>query len=110
MVFRHENRPGIDSGQADVSVSGNYLTTWLEVKLADPYVRKRGIQTLTMKRLGNITRAFYVIYYESLTGRETHIVHPSRMDDWPGTGRILTGYALGFNHQCVANFIRETHA
>jgi len=102
--LRHEDR--ITAGHPDISVTGHGWTTWLEGKHANPAIRSRGIQELTMLRLGRAGRAFYVIYYEHDKDiKETLIVHPSKMDSWKETPHR----AAGFNHRYVASFIKQTH-
>jgi hypothetical protein len=102
--FRHEDR--INAGRPDISITGNNITLWLEVKLADPYIRQRGIQKLTMLRLGNAGFAYYVIYYDKKKQRSTHIVHPQDMKQWPDESARA---AVTFDHSFVSDFILEVH-
>jgi len=103
VALRHEDR--ITAGHPDISVTGHGATTWLEAKHAHPAIRSRGIQELTMLRLGRAGRAFYVIYLEKDEVKETLIVHPSKMENWLQTPHR----ASGFNHRYVASFIKQTH-
>jgi hypothetical protein len=101
---RHEDR-GF-AGYPDITVTGNGLTSWIEAKLADPYVRHRGVQDVKMLRLGNAGIAFYLIYYDVKGQQSTHLVHPSRFKEWP----LYRGvWCVGFDHDFVAKFIRDVH-
>lgn len=114
VCLRHENRPGIEVGQADISSTGYKITTHLEVKLADPHVRSRGVQELKMLRLARAGNAYYVIYYDIKGHQETHIISPARMKDWPAVTDLNDGWTdrrwlTGFSHAFVSDFLRESH-
>jgi hypothetical protein len=101
---RHEDR--VSAGGADISVTGNMTTSWLEIKLADPYIRSRGVQELEMLRYGRASHAYYVIYYDKKGEQTTHIVHPTEMQAWPETSKR---WAPNFNHRFISDFILEIH-
>jgi hypothetical protein len=104
VVIRHEDR--FTHGIPDTSVTGRKKTSWWEAKYANPHFQSKGIQELTMLRLGVAGFAFYVLYYEKGEIRRTYIVDP------PDIGKDVnswTRYADGFNHKWVIEFIKEVH-
>ena len=104
MVLRHENRPGISVGSPDLSNTWQKITTWLEIKYANPAVKKREAQHLVCQALAREGYCYYVIYYEATktSERRTVIIHPDHLDI--GEPRVETA---GFSHLFVAGFIRR---
>lgn len=104
VVIRHEDR--FTHGIPDITFTGMKLTTWIEVKHATPGFQSKGIQELTMLRLGVASSAYYVVYWEKKLVRRTYIVEPSEIgkswEEW-------TRYTDGFNHQWVLDFIKGVH-
>jgi len=104
VIQRHEDR--ITHGVPDISVDGNKVGSWIEVKFANPTFKTRGIQELTMSRLSRATHAYYVVYADVKGVRRTYIVEPEKigspMDEW-GT------YTTGFDHKWVVEYIKEVH-
>lgn len=106
VVLRHEGG-AVHAGISDFSVTGEGYTTWLEVKFANPALRSRGIQDLTMKRLANAGRALYVVYRLYSDGtRETRILTPACLDEWMTSGVSHPG----FNHTFVVRHLVEAHS
>lgn len=104
VIFRHEDK--ITSGIPDISVTGSELTTWMEVKYANPKFASKGIQELTMLRLSLASSAFYVVYYEKNKERRTYIVEPQ---DIGRSIDLWTNSTEGFDHSWVVAFIKERH-
>ena len=98
----------LDAGKPDLAVLGGGHTSWLEIKFADPEVRDREIQRLTLKRAARaVGRVRYIIYrIEKETGKkETRIVEPKDRDEWMTSGIAVPG----FDHRYVARYLLETH-
>lgn len=97
----------LHAGKADAAVLGNNTTSWLEIKLANPEIRDREIQRLTMKRAAHAgRRVWYIIYHVPKTGiKETRIVEPKDRGEWMTSGIARPG----FDHRFVAQFLLETH-
>jgi hypothetical protein len=105
VVLRHEERPGINSGTPDVSISGNRKDSWWEVKYAHPSVRSRGVQELAMRKLAATSHsALYIIYEEKKDVRRTLIVHPRWLHELDNGE-----WTNDFDHQWVIDFIRKIH-
>jgi hypothetical protein len=104
VVFKHP--ADFIAGIPDTSWSLNRITTWLEIKWANPEVKDRGIQRITMRELSRVAPAYYVIYRANpLT---TLIVHPDDRTQWKTCKPVRV--ADGISHRLVVDFIRETHA
>jgi hypothetical protein len=104
VCFRHEDRSM--AGYPDISITGNKVTSWWEVKLAVPSVKSRGIQDLTMTRLGKAGHAFYIIYEERKGLKQVRIVDPGDLPRWQ---EVTTKLAPGFDHAFVAKQILRVH-
>jgi len=111
VIFRHEDQ--FTSGVPDISVTWEGFTTWLEVKLAKPTIRGKGIQKYTAQTLAENGRCWYVVYLveKAMIGcislHSTYIVNPKAViaGDW----MLSPNFVVGFNHEFVADFIRRTH-
>lgn len=103
VVIRHEDR--FTHGIPDISVTGNKITTWWEVKYANPDFKSKGIQDLTLLRLHLAGYANFIIYKDKKVKR-VYIVPPNLITfstaDWPN-------YAEGFNHLWVVEEVRKLH-
>lgn len=106
VTLRHEDR--LTSGIPDITTTGDKMTSWLEVKFANPNFQSRGIQDLTLLRLQKAGSGLFVVYREfpATHHRRTYIVNPRvigiPMDDWQF-------FAEGFDHKWVVNHIKELH-
>jgi hypothetical protein len=103
VVCRHEDR--FTSGYPDISVDGNYRTSWWEVKFANPDFASTGIQELTMKRKARAAWFAGYIIYDSITKR-VFIVHPDNLETW--SSKFLERFP-GYNHKAVVEYIRQVH-
>lgn len=102
VVFRHEDR--ITAGIPDISVTWNGRTTWLEIKYANPGLKSRGIQDLTLLRLAAAGVARYVVYREQKGEKRTGVIHPNEY------GRDLDGaWTDGFHHGFVVEVLKGLH-
>lgn len=83
VVFRIEDH--FTHGVPDIVLTLG-KTIWIEVKLADPDFKSKGIQELTMNRLALVGFAFYVVYYTWKGVERTYIVEPKdigkSIDEW----------------------------
>ena len=112
VIFRHEDQ--FTSGIPDISVTWEGYTTWLEVKLAKPTIRSKGIQKHTMQMLSENGRCRYVVYLlekascqsKHFSLQSTYIVSPKSVNDWVSS----KNYAVGFDHQFVVDFIKNSHS
>lgn len=103
-IFKHADR--VTAGIPDVSVTWKRMTTWLEVKYANPDLHDRGMQNLVMKQLALSGSAWYVIYDQ--VQEQTIIVRPGELEDgmWR---KLLQCHAPGFDHKLVSWFVRRLH-
>jgi Holliday junction resolvase len=104
LVFRIEN--SVSNAIPDIVVTGNKVSSWIEVKYAKPDFGSKGDQELMMLRLARQGFAWYVIYYEVENEKRTYIVDPrdigKPIEEWKR-------FAEGFNHQFVVSLIRGIH-
>lgn len=104
VIIRHEDV--FTHGIPDISITGNKRISWLEVKLATPKFKSKGIQELTMLRLASAGIAWYPVYYEVGDVRRVYRVHPSEIgkpiEEWKN-------FAEGFNHEWVIQEIINDH-
>jgi len=105
VVLRHEDH--FRAGIPDISVTWHKLTTWLEVKHADPYLSGSGIQLHLAGQLADQGFCWFIIYYEDETAKRTLIVHPSEVyrDSWKELSDS-SRMAQGFDHKFVVDFLR----
>ena len=95
------------SGTPEVTVTGGprRVTTWIEVKYANPEFQNKEIQFLTMRRLDACGYARYVVYEEARNGnpRCTYVFKPDEMTSgsWKGVP--------GFDHAHVVKVIEALH-
>jgi hypothetical protein len=99
VIFKHSEV--LFSGVADISITGNKITSWLELKLAKPVIKSKGIQQLMMQRLARAGHAYYVVYTEKNMTMETSVVRPIDM----GVVRV----SQGVDHLMVVDFVRGLH-
>ena len=104
VVIRHEDR--FTAGVPDISVTGHGLTSWWEVKFANPRLHSRDVQRLTALRLASAGVCFYVVYQLEDDMRRVAVVHPHWIEDWES--HVAWGATI-FAHQHVATFVRQTH-
>src|SRR6266702_4491645 len=104
VVLRHEDKSTY--GIPDLSITGCWKTSWLEVKFANPDFNSKGIQDLTLRRLSHVGLAYYVVYQiDKDKDKFVHIVHPRDLVDWVAKGEMR----IGFDHLWVIEKIRESH-
>ena len=104
VVQRHEDR--ITHGTPDMSIDGNKIGSWWEIKHGTPEFKSRGIQELTMSRLEIANNAFYIVYWEKGSLRRTYIVEPKFIGNEVS---LWNHYTVGFDHRWVIEFIKEVH-
>jgi len=104
VIMRLEDR--ISSGYPDIVISGNKITSWIEVKYGNPNFASKGIQELTMLRLASAGFASYIVYWEKLAQKRTYIVEPKDIGkpiiEW-------MNYVEGFDHSFVLGKVRLIH-
>lgn len=104
VIIRHEDH--FTHGIPDISFTGLGQTTWIEAKYANPKIKMKGIQELTMKRLAAAGRAKFLIYWEKGSEKRTYLVDPADignpMESW-------TKFTDGFNHIWVVEYIKGDH-
>ena len=102
VALRHEDVR--TSGIPDLSLTRYGRTSWWEFKHAAPNFVSSGIQELTMLRLATAGRAWYVVWHEYGSLKETLIVRPKNL-------KALTPEAscMKFNHLFVIEFMRKVH-
>ena len=98
LVLRHEDK--ITSGIPDISFTRGGRTTWWECKFANPSFKSKGIQDLTMKKLGRFGLAFYIVW----TPTEVFITDPEDIDHYRNSFLFS-----GIDHRHLAGAMRETH-
>jgi hypothetical protein len=95
---------GATAGVPDFSVTWLGLTSWHEVKVADPEFMSQGVQELTCCRLAIQGCCDYIIY--NTDPRSVSIVAPNSLANW-STDRIL--YLEGYDHVGIAAYIADLH-
>jgi len=104
VIIRHED--SFTHGIPDISIDGNKITSWIEVKYANPTFASKGIQELTMLRLANASHAFYVVYFEKAGNKRTYFIAPhdigNSIESW-------CNYVDGFNHKWIIENIKGVH-
>jgi hypothetical protein len=109
VIFKHADK--FRHGVPDISVT-SHVTSWLEVKHADPGFDSKGIQELTMLRLANMGPAFYIIYAEprgSYYPRQTMMILPTDIGRWEELRSDPLVLTQGFDHKWVVEKIRMLH-
>jgi hypothetical protein len=104
LVLRIENNAS--NGISDIIVVGNKITSFIEVKYADPDFKSKGDQELMMNRLARQGYAFYVIYEEKERKQRTYIVQPK---DINVPLDQCTTWMEGFNHLWIAHYVYGIH-
>jgi hypothetical protein len=103
VVIKHADR--FTFGVPDMTVTENWMTSWWEVKHADPDFESQGIQELMALRLYTAGRnCHYIIYDEN--PKSVLIVRPPDIKDWKTKSIAET---LGHDHKWVVNFIKDYH-
>jgi hypothetical protein len=95
-------------GVPDISVTDNKLTSWWELKFADPGFDSHATQREAMKKLERVGHcARYVIFdmHDEGRGRATYLVKPSLLD----TFRLDGIRKQGFDYEWVINSVISTH-
>lgn len=109
VCLRHEDR--ITSGIPDLSITWKGRTSWWEIKWANPTLRSRGVQDITMLRLSAEGYARYIVYEEVGESRQTVIAHPKIVHDhnnperWRSDGVCTKGH----NHRFVVDYMKQVH-
>ncbi len=105
VVFKLADRFTI--GVPDMCVTELGITSFWEVKLADPDFDSMGLQEFNALRLAKHGICYYIIYEKAdLSPEMVYIVHPQQLKNWK-TQAISA--QKGFNHIWVCNFIVEKH-
>jgi len=104
VIIRHEDR--FTHGIPDISATGEGVTSWIEVKHANPRFKTKGIQELTMLRLSRAGLAFFVVYWEQDKHQKTFIVDPAHIGNPMVT---WSNQVDGFSHQFVQSYLEELH-
>jgi hypothetical protein len=104
IILRIENNAS--NAIPDIVATGNRITSWIEVKYADPDFRSKGDQELMMSRLGRQGYALYVVFYEVGESRRTFIVDPTEI----GKPIETWGNSMpGFDYYWVASQVGKIH-
>ena len=102
VILKHAD--WVTAGIPDFSVTGYGLTSWWEMKYADPEFESSGVQELTCLRLGAAGLCRYIIFDEHPI-KLTRIVEPQHFKEWRSNG--IT--APGFDHHFVQQTIQDLH-
>ena len=106
VVLRHEEI--FTAGYPDMTVTWRGKTVWLEAKYVVPRFRSRGLQEDTCKRLASQGVCYYVLYEDRGKGKRTKIVHPSCIQKYKDDTEDAQYFETeGFDHNFVANFVRQ---
>lgn len=105
VVLRLEDKN--TAGIPDVIVTYYGHTVWVEVKYANPYVRGRGLQKLTCRRLATQGICWYLIYEEIKGYRRTLFVEPKHVVENSVNETPDECVAPGFDHEFAVRFIRR---
>ena len=110
VAFAHQDVQ--TAGIADVSLTGNKLTSWWEAKHGTPDFDSPGIQELRCMQLAiNGFCCRYIIWHEDKDVQRTLIVHPSDVHyrpDWKFVGNAERE-CFGFNHDFVVDYMAHVH-
>jgi hypothetical protein len=109
VAFRLEDK--FRSGLPDMAITGNGLTSWWEVKLANPTMKTTAVQDETMRRLAVAGFAFFLVYEERHGMRFTRILHPAT--EWENYKEHRTPgglWCVGFDHEWVVQQMERRHA
>lgn len=109
VAFRMEDK--FRAGLPDMAVIGNGLTSWWEVKLANPTMKTTTVQDETMRRLALVGFAYFLVYEERQGARFTRIICPGREWEDYKTHRAPSAlWCVGFNHDWVVQQMGRRHA
>jgi len=101
------------AGIPDIIHTWSRMTSFIEVKYADPELTGRDVQWETCMKLAEQGSCWYVIYTRNIVaGREvlaTFVVSPFSLTfpDWRRRARFLSE---GHNHQLVAEWFAKLHS
>ena len=101
VIIKHAD--SYNFGLPDVSATGDKMTSWWEIKHANPIFKSRGVQWRTCCRLAEAGICYYIIFSEE--PQRTTIISPPLLTSW----RTHSIYKSGFDYQWVAAFIRATN-
>ena len=105
VVLRLEDKN--TAGIPDIIITYHGHTVWVEVKYANPYVRGRGLQKLTCRRLATQGICWYLIYEERNGYRRTMFVEPKHVVEGSVNEAPDECVSPGFNHEFAVKFIRR---
>lgn len=108
VILKHSDY--ITSGIPDLSVTWKGMTSWWEIKHAEPRLKGTGLQLVTARQLALAGRCHYIVYETSRSGllMATHIVTPLNIgSDGSFTPTQSSG---GHDHGFVLTAIRQLHA
>ena len=103
VVIAHQERGR--HGVPDLSITGEGVTIWIEIKFAKPVLNSKGIQDVTCAKLAHAGgNCYYLIFFDSPRGRETIIATPRAVfaETW------LTDYEMcvsGFDFDAVVEWL-----
>lgn len=104
VIWRIED--GTTSGIPDLIVNGNKITSYWEIKFANPAFRVKGIQERTAIQLARVGLAKFIVYWEKDDDRKTYIVDPRDINK-PITS--WENFVPGFNHTWLVSQIGAVH-
>lgn len=105
VIFRHEDRHIF--GVPDISCSWNGVTSWWEVKHANPSMKVAEIQILRCSQLDkNGTKCAFIIFQGD--DDACNIVNPKAMRSWR-KGTPSAFQCSGFDYTSVVEYIKEIH-
>ena len=106
VVFRHEDRHIF--GVPDISCTWGGITSWWEVKVADPAVKITSIQVLTCQKLAKAGSACGIIIYQEMP-HCSYIVDPFKIETWATTSPEDLVIFKGFPHLQLVHYIKGVH-
>jgi len=100
----------IASGIPDWSITGNGITSWLELKHATPEFTSRGIQVVTASRLAAAGHCRYLVFWErSINNKRTCIVHPGSVVFGRNATTKSELFSDGHDNEFVIDYLRKVH-
>ena len=104
VVISHEDK--YTYGIPDISFTRGGITTWIEVKVAQPKIKKgREIQLFVTQSLEIQGWCFYIVYQEKKNGEQfAYIVSPKviKNNNWENDYFVKTG---NFNSELIFDFL-----
>lgn len=106
VIFRHEDKHIF--GVPDFSCTWGGMTSWWEVKYANPHFQVNEVQLLNCMKLSKQGSKCGFILFQGKEELACHVVDPKRMKEWDKYQRGLF-HCTGFNYTELALYIKGEH-